>query len=234
MICKFAVKNIENKYLIVYTNQKNMSNEKSNQFESDDKKNKPVSKLFQTSDLQTGTTSSLPAESSSSSCSGGSHLSPEFLRHQREPCSKRNKLSPEVIRYQREQRMRRMNLSSADLIRHEREEFFKRVRSSRRNSFSLSRSLDDQPSVTGLDTVFEADDSDGEVESSAGGIEDNSYDDLEQQLAGMKLTEAPPHLQLGTSSETQRFISFCKICMIETTECDICLTCFRSFSSPSQ
>ncbi|XP_072402432.1 uncharacterized protein [Diabrotica undecimpunctata] len=198
MICKFAVKNIENKYLIVYTNQKNMSNEKSNQFESDDKKNKPVSKLFQTSDLQTGTTSSLPAESSSS------------------------------------QRMRRMNLSSADLIRHEREEFFKRVRSSRRNSFSLSRSLDDQPSVTGLDTVFEADDSDGEVESSAGGIEDNSYDDLEQQLAGMKLTEAPPHLQLGTSSETQRFISFCKICMIETTECDICLTCFRSFSSPSQ
>ncbi|CAG9828543.1 unnamed protein product [Diabrotica balteata] len=210
-----------------------MSDEESNQFESSDKKNKPVSKLFQASEIQTDTTASLPAESSS--CSKGSNVqSPEFSRHQREPSGKRNKLSPEVIRYQREQRMRRMNLSSADLIRHEREEFFKRVRTSRRNSFSLSRSLGDEPSVAGLETVFEDDNSGNEVESSPGRIEDMSCDDLEQQLAGMNLTETPPHLQLGTSSETQRFISFCKICMIETTEGDICVTCFRSFSSPSQ
>uniref|UniRef100_A0A6P7FPX5 Uncharacterized protein LOC114329933 n=1 Tax=Diabrotica virgifera virgifera TaxID=50390 RepID=A0A6P7FPX5_DIAVI len=134
-------------------------------------------------------------------------------------------------------RRRRANLPS-DILRRQRELFFRRLRMIRNRNLDRLRNFSqlNPRDVAALNMIFEADEFDDDVDSVIGDLNENLFSDLQRQLTEMNAPEESVQFQLQRKSAIQdivtNMLSTCKVCKHATAQGDFCESCSKS--SPSR
>ncbi|XP_072387275.1 uncharacterized protein [Diabrotica undecimpunctata] len=133
-------------------------------------------------------------------------------------------------------RRRRANLPS-DVLRRQRELFFRRLRMIRNRNLDRLRNLNqlNPRDVAALNMIFEATEFDDDVDSLIGDMNENLFNDLQRQLSEMNETGDSAQFQLQRKNAIQDIVTnmlpICKVCKHETAQGDVCESCSKSFPS---